>query len=91
MKVIPALAAMVVQRTLTRGASVAEYQIHIRRATIARARHLLGQTAPTTSVADSPPADRDRTCPVCRQGQWQIVAVLRPLVRAPGHGLWNTS
>jgi hypothetical protein len=62
-----------------------------RRATIACARHLLGQTAPTTSVADSPPADRDRTCPVCRQGQWQIVEVLRPLVRAPGQGLWNTS
>jgi Zn finger protein HypA/HybF involved in hydrogenase expression len=62
-----------------------------RRATIARARHLLGQTAPTPSVADSPPADRDRTCPVCGQGQWQIVELLRPLVRAPGQGLWNTS
>jgi hypothetical protein len=62
-----------------------------RHAAIACARRLLGQPAPTPSVADAPPADRDRTCPVCRQGQWQIVEVLRPLVRAPSQGLWNTS
>ena len=63
-----------------------------RRATIARARHLLGGAAPTTASADSPTTDSDRTrCPVCRQGQWQVVEILRPLAPARVPGAWNTS
>ena len=63
-----------------------------RRATIARARHLLGEAAPTTASADSPTPDSDRTrCPVCRQGRWQVVEILRPLAPARVPGPWNTS
>ena len=63
-----------------------------RRATIARARHLLGGATPTTASADSPSADIDRTrCPVCRQGHWQVVEILRPLAPAPVRVAWNTS
>jgi hypothetical protein len=62
-----------------------------RHAAIARARHLLGQTAPPASAAASPTPDRDRTCPVCRQGQWQVVEILRPLAPARVPAVWNTS
>ena len=51
-----------------------------RRATIARARHLLGPTTPTHAADDvrSPDADRTR-CPICGQGHWQVVEILCPL------------
>jgi len=62
-----------------------------RYAAIIRARHLLGQTAPSASAAALPTADRDRTCPVCRQGHCQVVEILRPLVAARVPPAWNTS
>jgi hypothetical protein len=63
-----------------------------RRATIARARHLLGGAAPLTTSADLPAADSDRArCLICRQGQWQVVEILRSLAPAPIPGPWNTS
>jgi hypothetical protein len=51
-----------------------------RRATIARARQLLGPTPPT----DAPDAPRSidadpRRCPICRQGSWQVVEIMPPL------------
>jgi hypothetical protein len=57
-----------------------------RRAAVARARHLLGPTAPTNSPDDTPSTDADRTqCPFCHHGHWQVVEILRPLAacRAP--------
>ena len=52
-----------------------------RRSTLARAQQLLGVAAPTTSADDSPTVDVDHTrCPLCRQGHWQVVEILRPLV-----------
>jgi len=53
-----------------------------RRATTARARLLLGPTTPTTPSDDARSTATDRTqCPICRQGHWQVVEILRP--RAP--------
>jgi len=51
-----------------------------RRATIARARHLLGPTTPATPSDDARSTGVDWTrCPICRQGHWQVVEILRPL------------
>ena len=51
-----------------------------RRRTIACAQQLPGVT-PTLSSADTPPAaDVDRArCPLCYQGHWQVVEILRPV------------
>jgi hypothetical protein len=47
--------------------------------TIACARQRLGVTIPPPS-ADIAPADVDRTrCPLCHQGHWQVVEILRSL------------
>jgi hypothetical protein len=58
------------------------------RATIARARHLLGVAPPPTASPDSPVADSDRArCPICRQGQWHSAPTPRknqPLGVIPG-------
>ena len=55
-----------------------------RRRTIADARQLLGVTTPPPSsdAASAAAVDRSR-CPVCHQGHWQVVEILRPL--APSH------
>ena len=51
-----------------------------RRATLAGARQLLGAVTPAASSADRPPTDGDPTrCPICRQGHWHVVEILRPL------------
>ena len=51
-----------------------------RRATLACARQLLGAVTPAASSADRPAAEVDRTrCPICRQGHWHVVEILRPL------------
>ena len=51
-----------------------------RRATLARARHLLGTSIPTTSADDVRSTDADGTrCPICRHGHWQVVEILRPI------------
>ena len=61
-------------------------------ATIARAQHLLGAAPPTTAADVSPAADIDRTrCPICGQGHWQIVEILRPLAPPPVFVAFNTS
>ena len=63
-----------------------------RRATIARARQLLGTPPPPASADASRVTDADPTrCPFCRQGQWHVVEILRPLVPAPVPVAWNTS
>lgn len=62
-----------------------------RHAAIVRARHLLRPTAPPASAVNTPTPDRDRPCPVCRQGHWQVVEILRPLAAARVSGAWNTS
>ena len=60
-----------------------------RRATIARARQLLG--APPPASADASRADADRTrCPFCRQGQWQV-EILPPRPAALGPLTLDTS
>ena len=51
-----------------------------RRAAIRRARHLLDAPTPAAPGDDAASADRDPTrCAHCRQGQWQVVEILRPL------------
>ena len=61
-------------------------------ATIARARHLLGVTTLTPASDAAPSADLDRArCPICRQGHWQIVEILRPLAAAFVPMPFNTS
>jgi len=63
-----------------------------RRTTITRARQLLGAAAPPTSSDASPAADIDPTrCPICRQGHWHVVEILRPLAPAPVRVAFNTS
>ena len=63
-----------------------------RRATITRARHLLGAATPIASSDDSPAVDVDRTrCPLCHQGHWQVVEILRPLAAAVVPMPFNTS
>lgn len=50
-----------------------------RRATIARARHLLGAPTPAAPGDHQSDADLDHTlCPLCRHGHWQVVEILRP-------------
>ena len=61
-------------------------------ATIARARYLLGVTTLTPASDAAPSADLDRArCPICRQGHWQIVEILRPLAAAFVPMPFNTS
>ena len=61
-------------------------------ATIVRARHLLGVTTPTHASGAAPSADLDRArCPLCRQGHWQVVEILRPLAPAFVPMPFNTS
>jgi hypothetical protein len=63
-----------------------------RRTTITRARQLLGAATPTTASDASPAADIDPTrCPICRQGHWHVVEILRPLAPAPLPVACNTS
>ena len=63
-----------------------------RRATIARARHLLGAATPIPSSEDSPAVDVARTrCPLCHQGHWQVVEIFRPVAAAVGPMAFNTS
>ena len=51
-----------------------------RRRTIACAQQLLGVTPPPPSADLAPVAEVDRTrCPLCHQGHWQVVEILRPL------------
>ena len=50
-----------------------------RRRTIACAQQLLGVTTPLSSADTAPVAEVDRTrCPLCHQGHWQVVEILRP-------------
>ena len=61
-------------------------------ATIARARHLLGVRPPTQASDAAPAADLDRArCPLCREGHWQVVEILRPLAAAVVPRPFNTS
>ena len=55
-----------------------------RRTAITRARQLFGAPTPAaTPLTNEPAADLDHTlCAVCRQGHWQVVAILRPLAPA---------
>ena len=54
-----------------------------RRATIARARRLLGAPTPAAPGDHESDADRDHTlCPLCRHGHWQVVEILRPIAPA---------
>jgi hypothetical protein len=54
-----------------------------RRATIARARRLLGAPTPAKPDDHEPDADLDHTlCPLCRHGHWQVVEILRPIAPA---------
>jgi len=54
-----------------------------RRATIARARHLLGAPTPAAPDDHKSDADLDHTlCPLCRHGHWQVVEILRPIAPA---------
>jgi len=63
-----------------------------RRTLIARAQHLLGAAIPATSSNDVRSADVDPTrSPVCRQGHWHVVEILRPLAPAPVRVAFNTS
>ena len=63
-----------------------------RGATTARARHLLGVTTPTQASDAAPSADLDPgRCPLCRQGHWQVVEILRPLPPAFVPRPFNTS
>jgi len=63
-----------------------------RRTLIARAQHLLGAPIPATSSNDARSADVDPTrCPLCRQGHWHVVEILRPLAPAPVRVAFNTS
>jgi hypothetical protein len=63
-----------------------------RRATIARARQLLDAPPPSAPSTDALATAADPTrCPVCCQGYWHVVEILRPLAPAPLHGAWNTS
>ena len=56
-----------------------------RRATLACARHLLGTVTPTAASDHPPAADVDPTrCPICRQGHWHVVEILRPVTAPPG-------
>ena len=56
-----------------------------RRATLACARQLLGAVTQPASSPDPSAADVDRTrCPICRQGHWQVVEILRPLTASLG-------
>ncbi len=56
-----------------------------RRATLACARQLLGAVTPPASSPDPSAADGDLTrCPICRQGHWQVVEILRPLTAPLG-------
>ena len=63
-----------------------------RRATLACARRLLGTVTPAASSDDPPAADVDPTrCPICRQGHWQVVEILRPLAGPFGPRTPDTS
>ena len=54
-----------------------------RRTTIIRARQLLGVPTPAATADTEPVADLDPTlCPVCRQGHWHVVEILRPIAPA---------
>ena len=56
-----------------------------RRAALACARQLLGAVTPPASSPDPSAADVDPTrCPICRQGHWQVVQILRPLTAPLG-------
>jgi hypothetical protein len=51
-----------------------------RRTAITRARQLLGAPTPAATADHEPAADLDHTlCPMCRQGHWQVVEILRPI------------
>ena len=51
-----------------------------RRRTIACAQQRLGVTTSLPSADTAPAAEVDRTrCPLCHQGHWQVVEILRPL------------
>ena len=51
-----------------------------RRRTIACAQQLLGARTPPAASGDPSAADVDPTrCPICQQGHWHVVEILRPL------------
>ena len=51
-----------------------------RRRTIACAQRLLAVTTSPPSGDTAPAGEVDRTrCPLCHQGHWQVVEILRPL------------
>ena len=63
-----------------------------RRATLTRAQQLLSTVTQAASSEDPPAADVDPTrCPICRQGRWQVVEILRPLTAPLGPRTPDTS